>query len=71
MLNLTLTFDDLLKLLDQLSDEQKQIAREHLEARAAETQKGQRILGMHPGAIWTSEDFDDPLPDEFWLGEDA
>ena len=25
-----------------------------------------RVAGLHPGAIWTSEDFDDPLPDEFW-----
>lgn len=29
-----------------------------------------RILGAHPGG-WVSDDFDDPLPDEFWLGEDA
>ncbi|MCO5196363.1 MAG: toxin-antitoxin (TA) system antitoxin [Anaerolineae bacterium] len=27
-----------------------------------------RVAGLHEGAIWTSEDFDDPLPDEFWLG---
>jgi len=27
-----------------------------------------RVAGLHPGAIWTSEDFDDPLPDEFWTG---
>lgn len=25
-----------------------------------------RIAGLHPGAIWMSEDFDEPLPDEFW-----
>lgn len=31
--------------------------------------KKQRIPGLHAGAIWTSDDFDDPLPDEFWLGE--
>ena len=24
---------------------------------------------MHPGAITTTEDFDDPLPDSFWTGE--
>ncbi|MCP4105313.1 MAG: toxin-antitoxin (TA) system antitoxin [Desulfobacteraceae bacterium] len=28
-----------------------------------------RIPGLNRGEIWTSEDFDDPLPDEFWLGE--
>jgi len=27
-----------------------------------------RVAGLHPGAIWTSEDFDDPLPEEFWTG---
>jgi len=27
-----------------------------------------RIAGMHPGAIWTSPDFDEPLPDVFWTG---
>ena len=29
-----------------------------------------RIFGLHRGQIWLSEDFDDPLPDEFWLGEE-
>ncbi len=28
----------------------------------------ERIAGLHEGAIWTSDDFDDPLPDEFWTG---
>jgi len=27
-----------------------------------------RVAGLNRGAIWTSEDFDEPLPDEFWLG---
>ena len=27
-----------------------------------------RIAGLHPGAIWTSEDFDEPLPEDFWTG---
>ena len=31
----------------------------------------QRQAGLFEGAIWTSDDFDEPLPDEFWLGEDA
>jgi hypothetical protein len=29
----------------------------------------QRIPGLHEGQIWMSDDFNDPLPDEFWLGE--
>jgi prevent-host-death family protein len=28
----------------------------------------QRIAGLHAGSIWTSPDFDEPLPDEFWAG---
>lgn len=28
-----------------------------------------RIPGLHAGTTWVSDDFDDPLPDEFWLGE--
>ncbi len=27
-----------------------------------------RIAGLHSGAIWASDDFDEPLPDEFWTG---
>lgn len=25
-----------------------------------------RVVGLHPGAIWMSDDFDEPLPDECW-----
>jgi len=27
-----------------------------------------RIPGLHAGAIRTNDDFDDPLPDDFWTG---
>ena len=26
----------------------------------------QRTAGLHAGEIWTSDDFDEPLPEEFW-----
>lgn len=29
-----------------------------------------RIAGLHSGAIWTGKDFDEPLSDEFWLGNE-
>ncbi len=29
-----------------------------------------RVAGLHQGQIWMSDDFNEPLPDEFWLGED-
>lgn len=28
--------------------------------------KTPRKAGLHTGAIWTSDDFDEPLPEEFW-----
>jgi prevent-host-death family protein len=30
----------------------------------------ERIAGLNRGSIWTSEDFDEPLPDEFWMGQE-
>ncbi len=30
----------------------------------------QRVPDLFAGAIWTSQDFDQPLPDEFWLGNE-
>ena len=29
-----------------------------------------RVAGLNRGTISTSEDFDEPLPDEFWLGQE-
>jgi hypothetical protein len=29
-----------------------------------------RTPDLHQGEVWMSEDFNDSLPDEFWLGED-
>lgn len=36
-------------------------------------QPKQRIAGLHAyaGAAWTSDDFDDELPDEFWFGTET
>lgn len=33
-------------------------------------EKKKRIAGLNRGMIWTSDDFDKPLPDEFWLGKE-
>ena len=30
----------------------------------------QRVLGLHQGMGWISDDFNDPLPDEFWTGDE-
>ncbi len=29
-----------------------------------------RVAGLDDGAVWMSDDFDEPLPDEFWTGTD-
>lgn len=38
----------------------------------APPEKRKRIAGLHEGnIIFMADDFNAPLPDEFWLGEDA
>jgi len=32
--------------------------------------KKKRVAGLNRGTIWTSEDLNEPLPDEFWLGQE-
>lgn len=32
--------------------------------------KKKRVAGLNRGSIWTSDDFDEPLPDEFWTGQE-
>ena len=34
--------------------------------RVAAGEVGSRVLGLHAGATWISDDFDEELPDEFW-----
>jgi antitoxin (DNA-binding transcriptional repressor) of toxin-antitoxin stability system len=34
------------------------------------TKKSRRIPGLHPGSVIMSEDFDEPLGDDFWLGNE-
>lgn len=28
-----------------------------------------RVAGLHAGSSWMSPDFNEPLPDNFWMGE--
>lgn len=32
--------------------------------------KKKRVAGLNRGTIWTSEDFDAPLPEGLWLGKE-
>lgn len=36
----------------------------------SKTQTAARIPGLHAGTTWVSDDFDEPLPDSFWLGDE-
>ncbi|MBI5670744.1 MAG: DUF2281 domain-containing protein [Chloroflexi bacterium] len=74
MLNIPVRFEDLLTAIEQLSDEQKRKLFEQLKLDMQNTKQdapeaAKRIPDLHPGG-WISEDFDEPLPDEFWFGED-
>ena len=40
-------------------------------ARIAPVARRKRVLGLSRGDIEVSDDFDDPLPDSFWFGEDG
>jgi hypothetical protein len=60
-------FKALLEAIETLSEEQKQIIRQQLEIQPLLPKK--RTAGLGEGTIWMSEDFVDPLPDEFWLGK--
>jgi len=34
-----------------------------------ERSRGPRVFGQHRGKAWLSDDFDAPLPPDFWSGE--
>ncbi len=50
-----------------ISQNGKPLARlEHIAAK----RKKKRVAGLNRGMILTDDDFDAPLPDEFWLGKE-
>lgn len=58
------SFEELLEVLETLSEDQKQIVRQRLEDQYPLPKK--RTAGLGEGTIWMSDDFAEPLPDEFW-----
>jgi hypothetical protein len=64
---------------DALPNEQKEQLLAFLAARLGralgsvgpQDQSSPRRAGLHAGAWEVAQDFDSPLPDEFWLGRDA
>jgi len=63
------TQSDLKELLSQVVEGQEIVIMEGDKPIARISPITQRVAGLHPGAIWTSDDFDEPLPEEFWAGK--
>jgi hypothetical protein len=67
-----ITLTEVIKAVKELSPEERTQLRTFLEQPESGTeitlQVRQRKAGLFNG-IWMSDDFDDELPDEFWLGE--
>ena len=67
---------DILAELPRLSAEDQELIAKVLHDLKAEKQtpsaaSGPRTAGLHEGAWIIADDFDDPLPDEFWFGKDT
>lgn len=70
---INMTSEVIAKLQTLASEQQKQVLDfiEFLAQKYPQSQKApqQRVPDLNKGQILMSDDFDDPLPDEFWLGE--
>ena len=53
-------------LLDRVSAGVEIILSENQKPIARLLPVSERIAGLHTGSIWTSNDFDEPLPNGFW-----
>ena len=56
-----------IRILDDIELEEGQELKIHI---VKKEEKSKRIPNLHKGAFIVPDDFDDPLPDSFWLGED-
>ncbi|WP_445630435.1 type II toxin-antitoxin system VapB family antitoxin [Nostoc sp. DSM 114167] len=64
----------LIAKLQTLAPEQQQEVLDFVEFLAQKYAQPQqtdqkRVLSLNQGKIWISDDFNEPLPDKFWLGE--
>ena len=55
--------DDIQPSLEELESSIRE-SMQHIKSGSADL----RVLGLHAGTISVHDDFDDPLPDEFWFG---
>ena len=68
MIDVTKESPDLKGLLSLVADGTEVVLTEGFTPVARLIPVGKRVAGLHAGVIWASEDFDEPLPDEFWMG---
>jgi Protein of unknown function (DUF2281) len=70
--------EDVLAVLQALSPERRQQVFDFAEFLGQKQEQADqskpdsfppRVLGLHAGQGWTSDDFDEPLPDDFWFSE--
>lgn len=62
----------ILEAIRELTPDELEQLRQAVEAETEKlASKPKRMIGLHEhlGHAWMSDDFDDPLPDEFWLGQ--
>ena len=71
--------EELLAKLQNLPPEKQQtvldfaefLVQKNTQSQATPTQEvQQRVPDLNRGEIWMSEDFNEPLPDDFWMGEE-
>jgi hypothetical protein len=68
-----MTIQEMLKEIRTLSiNERKELINAIVDTltETHEPQSIERIPGLHAGTTWVSDDFDDPLPDSFWFGDE-
>ena len=67
-----MTYEQILDEIRQLPvSQRKQLMRDMVDLMVEQpSQPKQRIAGLHAGQGWVSDDFDNELPDSFWLGEE-
>lgn len=63
--------DTLFRTIDELTTDEKQQLIDYLQQARPdpETRRVKRVFDLHPNAMVMRDDFDDELPDSFWLGE--
>ena len=60
------------RTIDALTPDEKQQIIDYIQGQRESNGQAlaPRVLDPHAGVIWMSDDFDEELPDSFWLGEE-